>query len=154
MSQGALGHRPPAWRCRHTQPGTRRFTSPGLGSETCDNYTTLALGNNWTDLCCFRQSSCQRLRQEALGGAQEDGSSVKPALHPSILGLLNYIHSSFQRKRKEKDRKEKNKLSGAGTGAVRGLSPAGVVCGPRGHSGSGTRDWARLPLPSGPERGS
>lgn len=61
----------------------------------------------------------------SLGGAQEDGSSVKLALHSSILGLLNYIHSSFQRKRKEKDRKEKNKLGGRDGGRARPESGRG-----------------------------
>ena len=117
MSQGALGHRPPARRCRDTQPGAR-FTSPGLGSETCDNYTTLALGNNWKDLCCFRQSSCQRLRQEALGGAQEDGSSVKPAL-PRLYPRLAELYTLQLPEKEERKRPEgeKQKLEGRDGGA-------------------------------------
>lgn len=155
MSQGALGHRPLAQRCRDTQPGARRFTSPGLGSETCDNYTSLALGNSWEDLRCFRQSSCPRLRQEALGGAQEDGNCKpgSPRLHPR-LGEVYTLQLPEKESRKRPEGKKTQKLSGAGTGGVRGLSPAGVVRGPRGHRGSGAGDRARSPPPSGPARGS
>lgn len=103
-------------RCKSTQPGARRLTSPALGSETCGSYPSLALGKTGKVRAAFAKAPARPPRQEALGGAREGRNCEPraPRLHPRFTEV--HTPDTWEKVKKKTGRKERKKTpSEAGT---------------------------------------
>lgn len=99
-SQGSFGAET-RWhprRCKDTQAVVRGSTSPGLGSETWDDYTLKALGKTAKLVLLFAKATTAPRGQEALRGVCEDANAAKRVLHASIPGIVKCSPLAHSRK--------------------------------------------------------